>query len=95
MRRFCDYLIANNYEKVAILILLSLKQYFKVIQILCKYDIERAVLFTSICIEKNLICIEDNEIIYEEMFDKYYKILSDAGLDQAIDYYKKLLIISK
>ncbi len=56
-----------------------------------KYDIEKAVLFASVCIKKGLINIEDNKVILEEIFENYSKILENSGLDQAIDYYKHLL----
>ncbi len=91
MRRWAEHLISQNDLKTALLVFLSFKQFSKVILTLSKFDVEKAVLFASVCIKRDLINIDENQVILEEIFDNYSKILENSGLDQAIGYYRKLL----
>ena len=92
MRRWAEHLISLNDFKTAVFVFISLKQYLKAIQILVKFDIEKAVLLSSVCIKRELIEVKENKLIFEDIFSIYSSNLENSGLDHSIAYYKQLFL---
>ena len=94
MRRFGEHLMAENNWKTAVSLFISLKLYLKAIQTLIKFDIEKAVLLSAVCIKRQLIDIQENKEIFQNIFDNYCSNLENSGLDQSVLHYKRLFQIN-
>ena len=91
LRRYCDHLTTQNDIQSTLFLLLSLKQFTKAIHLIRKYDIEKACFLIDFCIERDFIEVQQNIQVLQEVINQYLEMLEEAGLEQAKDYFKKLL----
>ena len=68
-----------------------MKQFTKAIDLIRKFDIEKACFLIDFCIERDFIEVEQNIHVLQEVINQYLEMLEEAGLEQAKDYFKKLL----
>ena len=95
MKRWADHLASSqiNHKDKAILILLSLGQFVKVIELLYGLrHFDRAALFIEACREFRLIDVEEPSVapLVQTVFLEYGRFLLNLGIKDACEYYCKM-----
>jgi hypothetical protein len=102
IKRWCEQLCSNqiNRKEFAILLLLSCKQYSKVLELLCELSYpELSFYYTKLCLEKQLINFSDSKILSDtgSNIDGFLRLLKEnidkienQPLKKNIDSYLKL-----
>ncbi|XP_050396083.2 WD repeat-containing protein 11 [Patella vulgata] len=91
MKRYADHLCGTqiNLKSKALLVLLSLGQFYKVVEMLYGMRcFDRAVCFIEACKEFNLMeNTKDNASLFEAVYLEYARFLTNLGHRKAAEYY--------
>ncbi|KAH9489673.1 WD repeat-containing protein 11, partial [Bulinus truncatus] len=91
MKRWAEYLSSTqvNQKSKSVLVLLSLGQFYKVLEVLYSMrNFDRAALFLESCEQFGLLkCVEQTKSLFEAIYLEYARYLINLGLGQAAEYY--------
>lgn len=93
MSRWAQHLIANNEQKFAVYVLISIRHFAKAIQTLSHYDIEKSAILSMICIKRQLIEVKQNRELLDDVFLRFSSLLRDSSLDEVVDRLAHLFAI--
>lgn len=88
MRKWLDHLILQNEREVQLQVLLSMRQFEKVLETLTnRQELQVAALFADICTANDVLPSEA-KVTVDFVYLKYAQFLIECGLDEIAERYK-------